>query len=110
MKLAGRAAKPAGELEGSSGAEVLKNSVRKNFKKVLDDAAKADQNLASLLLTTEAIATVRCSEESGSRCCSVAEYCEKKFSKILDDKAKSRLESRFFADDDKTKSATQIKS
>jgi hypothetical protein len=37
----------------------------------------------------------------------VAEYCEKKFSKILDDEAKSRLESRFCADDDKTTSATQ---
>jgi len=31
---------------------VLKGS-KKNFSKVLDDAAKADQNLASLLLTTE---------------------------------------------------------
>jgi hypothetical protein len=30
----------------------------------------------------------------------VAEYCEKKFSKILDDEAKSRLESRFFAADE----------
>jgi hypothetical protein len=38
-----------------------------------------------------------------------AEYCEKKFSKILDDEAKSRLESRFFAADDKTTSATQTK-
>ncbi|MFG6433904.1 hypothetical protein, partial [Roseateles sp. LYH14W] len=27
--------------------------VRKEFNKVLDDAAKADQNLASLLLTTD---------------------------------------------------------
>jgi len=38
----------------------------------------------------------------------VAEYCEKKFSKILDDEAKSRLESRFFAADNETTSATQL--
>jgi len=36
-----------------------------------------------------------------------AEYCEKKFSKMLDSKAKSRLESRFFAADSQTTSATQ---
>ena len=36
------------------GAWVLENVVRKNFQKALDDAAKADQNLASLLLTTDA--------------------------------------------------------
>ena len=34
--------------------EVLENAVRKKLQKVLDDAAKADQNLASLLLTTDA--------------------------------------------------------
>ena len=34
--------------------EVLENAVRKKFQKVLDDAAKADQNLASLLLTADA--------------------------------------------------------
>ena len=38
-----------GELESSLSAE----GSEKNFQKVLDDAAKADQNLASLLLTTK---------------------------------------------------------
>ena len=36
----------------------LRTVFEKNFQKVLDDAAKADQNLASLLLMTEATATV----------------------------------------------------
>jgi hypothetical protein len=36
----------------------LRTVFEKNFQKVLDDAAKADQNLASLLLMAEAIATV----------------------------------------------------
>ena len=36
----------------------LKTESEKNFQKVLDDAAKADQNLASLLLTTKANAIV----------------------------------------------------
>ena len=36
----------------------VEGDFERNSKKVLDDAAKADQNLASLLLTTEANATV----------------------------------------------------
>jgi hypothetical protein len=38
--------------------KILRMLSGRNFQKVLDDAAKADQNLASLLLTTEAKATV----------------------------------------------------
>ena len=48
MRLAG-GSKDLGELERV--AECFRGS-EKNFQKVLDDVAKADQNLASLLLTT----------------------------------------------------------
>ena len=71
---------------------------KKNFQKVLDDTAKADQNLASLLLTTKARKRI----DEGGKEIEVVEYRENKFSKILDDDEKSRLESRFCADNDKT--------
>jgi hypothetical protein len=63
---------------------------------VLDGAAKADQNLASLLLMNKS----RKRRVGSGKESKVAEYCEKKFSKMLDDAAKSRLESRFFAADE----------
>jgi ABC-type oligopeptide transport system substrate-binding subunit len=53
-------------LRGSAGAEEFKRI----FRKALDDAAKADQNLASLLLTTEC----ECKWFEASEESKVAEY------------------------------------
>lgn len=51
-------------LRGSAGAEEFKRI----FRKALDDAAKADQNLASLLLTTECESEqFECGKEKQSR-------------------------------------------
>ena len=56
----GQAERLDGELEGSLGAE----GSEENFQKVLDDAAKADQNLASLLLSSNAKAKFESGEKS----------------------------------------------
>jgi len=69
--------------------------IRKNFAEVLDGSAKADQNLASLLLTDglrKRFSGLRQRKQ-------VEEYEEINF-EILDGEAKSRLESRFFAADE----------
>jgi hypothetical protein len=86
-------------LRESAGAERFKRI----FRKALDDTAKADQNLASLLLTTECESDQLKAVEKGK----IAEYEEKKFSEILDDEAKSRLESRFFAADEETEKSAK---
>jgi hypothetical protein len=86
-------------LRESAGAE----GFERIFRKALDDAAKADQNLASLLLTTECESD-RLNVVEKSK---IAEYEEKKFSEILDDEAKSRLESRFFAADEETEKSAK---
>ncbi len=60
-ELKNKAAGWRGEWIERSAAGLMKSAVlegsEKNFQKVLDDAAKADQNLASLLLTTNAKAS-----------------------------------------------------
>jgi hypothetical protein len=66
---------------------------QKNFSKALDDAAKADQNPASLLKKLNAKA------DSWRQRKRVEKYGEKKFSKVLDDKQNGRLNSRLFAAD-----------
>ena len=73
---------------------------------MLDEFAKADQNLASLLLTTNRESGLI----EGGEGKQVVGYRENKFSKILDDKRKSRLESRFCADNDKRNQRRKTKS
>ena len=78
---------------------MLRKCSEKNVCEVLDDLAKADQNLASLLQT--ASRKRRLNSEEGK----VEEYLQNML--ILDNSAKSRLESRFFAADEGTEKSAK---
>jgi hypothetical protein len=88
----GAGLKSLGRAEKLAGAEGVARRREKKFSKVLDGAAKADQNLASLLkMPLLNAATLMAKDRSDPM--SLSELfgcCEKKFSKILDDEAKSR--------------------
>jgi len=58
MREAGRLKSLWRAIEARWVLKILRMLSERSFQKVLDDAAKADQNLASLLLATEAKATV----------------------------------------------------
>ncbi|MFG6417363.1 hypothetical protein ACG02S_26075, partial [Roseateles sp. DC23W] len=63
--------------KGSGELESLSSASKNYFSKVLDDAAKADQNLASLLMTATRKRSLNRERKQ------VDEYRENKFSKYL---------------------------